>query len=76
MSRLGNIGGRLYRGEVSVNFVGRKRTWYSDVAAVALSAPFSAFVLFVRGVLTTCPAAGGRACRRGTWGLRRRRRSR
>jgi preprotein translocase subunit SecF len=28
MSRLGNIGGRLYRGEVSVDFVGRQRLWY------------------------------------------------
>jgi preprotein translocase subunit SecF len=29
MSRLGNIGGRLYRGEVSVDFVGRKKLWYT-----------------------------------------------
>ncbi len=29
MSRLGNIGGRLYRGEVSVEFVARKRLWYA-----------------------------------------------
>jgi preprotein translocase subunit SecF len=29
MSRLGNIGGRLYRGEVSVEFVARKRIWYA-----------------------------------------------
>jgi preprotein translocase subunit SecF len=28
MSRLGNIGGRLYRGEVSVEFVARKKVWY------------------------------------------------
>ena len=28
MSRLGQIGGKLYRGEVSVDFVGRKRLWY------------------------------------------------
>ncbi len=28
MSRLGNIGGRLYRGEVSVDFVGRQKLWY------------------------------------------------
>ncbi|MDQ2810739.1 MAG: protein translocase subunit SecF [Actinomycetota bacterium] len=36
MSRLGNVGGRLYRGEVSVNFVGRKRTWYSISGAILL----------------------------------------
>jgi hypothetical protein len=34
MSRFGNIGGRLYRGEVSVDSVGRKRTWYSISAAI------------------------------------------
>jgi preprotein translocase subunit SecF len=28
MSRLGTIGGRLYRGEVSLDFVGRQRLWY------------------------------------------------
>ncbi len=34
MSRLGNIPGRLYRGEVSVDFVGRKRLWYSISGAI------------------------------------------
>jgi preprotein translocase subunit SecF len=29
MSRLGSIGGRLYRGEVSVDFVGRRKLWYT-----------------------------------------------
>lgn len=29
MSALGNLGGRLYRGEVSVEFVSRQRLWYS-----------------------------------------------
>jgi preprotein translocase subunit SecF len=29
MSRLGAIGGRLYRGEVSFDFVGRKKLWYA-----------------------------------------------
>jgi preprotein translocase subunit SecF len=29
MSRIGGLGGRLYRGEVSVNFVGRQRLWYT-----------------------------------------------
>jgi preprotein translocase subunit SecF len=29
MSRLGNIGGRLHRGEVSLDFVGRQKTWYA-----------------------------------------------
>jgi len=34
MSRLGNIGGRLYRGEVSVDFVGRKKLWYMISGAI------------------------------------------
>jgi preprotein translocase subunit SecF len=29
MSRLGNLGGRLYRGDVSIEFVGRKKIWFS-----------------------------------------------
>ncbi len=29
MSWLGNVGGRLYRGEVSFDFVSRKKLWYS-----------------------------------------------
>jgi preprotein translocase subunit SecF len=29
MSRLGNMGGRLHRGEVSLDFVGRQKAWYT-----------------------------------------------
>jgi preprotein translocase subunit SecF len=29
MSRLGNIGGRLHRGEISLDFVGRQKSWYA-----------------------------------------------
>jgi preprotein translocase subunit SecF len=29
MSRLGNIGGRLHRGEIDLNFVGRQKSWYA-----------------------------------------------
>jgi preprotein translocase subunit SecF len=36
MSRLGQLGGRLYRGEVSYDFVGRQRRWYSISAAILL----------------------------------------
>jgi preprotein translocase subunit SecF len=28
MSRLGNIGGKLHRGEISLDFVGRQKVWY------------------------------------------------
>ena len=43
MSRLGNVGGRLYRGEVSVEFVGRRRLWYTIsglILVVAIGALF------------------------------------
>jgi preprotein translocase subunit SecF len=36
MSRLGQIGGRLYRGEVSYDFVGRKRRWYAISGAILI----------------------------------------
>lgn len=29
MSRLSGIGGRLYRGETSFDFIGRRKTWYA-----------------------------------------------
>src|ERR1039458_2641510 len=56
MSRLGNVGGRLYRGEVSVNFVGRKRTWYSISGAILL---ISIVALLVRGLDFSVDFKGG-----------------
>ena len=56
MSRLGEVGGRLYRGEVSVNFVGRKRTWYSISAAILL---ISVVALLVRGLNFSVDFKGG-----------------
>jgi preprotein translocase subunit SecF len=56
MSRLGNVGGRLYRGEVSVNFVGRKRTWYSISGAILL---ISIVALIVRGLDFSVDFKGG-----------------
>jgi preprotein translocase subunit SecF len=38
MSRLGNLPGRLYRGEVSVDFVGRRKLWYSISGAILVVA--------------------------------------
>jgi preprotein translocase subunit SecF len=41
MSKLGTIGARLYRGDVSVDFVGRRKTWYLislAIMVVAISA--------------------------------------
>jgi len=34
MALLGGIGGKLYRGEVSVEFVARQRLWYSISGAI------------------------------------------
>jgi preprotein translocase subunit SecF len=45
MSRLGNVGGRLYRGEVSVDFVGRQKLWYSISGAI-LAVSVLALVIF------------------------------
>jgi preprotein translocase subunit SecF len=45
MSRLGGIGGRLYRGEVSVDFVGRQRLWYTISGAI-LAVSVVALVVF------------------------------
>src|SRR5260370_41338356 len=45
MSRLGNIGGRLYRGEVSFDFVGRQKLWYKISGAI-LVVSIAALLIF------------------------------
>jgi len=45
MPRIGEIGGRLYRGDISVNFVGRRRLWYSISGAILLVSIVSLLVL-------------------------------
>jgi preprotein translocase subunit SecF len=45
MSRLGEIGGRLYRGEVSFDFVGRQRTWYTISGAILVISVLSLAIL-------------------------------
>ena len=45
MSRLGSIGGRLYRGEVSVDFVGRQKLWYRISGAI-LVVSIAALLIF------------------------------
>jgi preprotein translocase subunit SecF len=47
MSRLGDLGGKLYRGEVSFNFVGRQRLWYTISGIIIL---ISAVALLTRGL--------------------------
>ena len=56
MSRLGQIGGRLYRGEVSINFVGRQRLWYAISGAILL---ISIVALLVRGLDFSVDFKGG-----------------
>jgi preprotein translocase subunit SecF len=56
MSRLGQLGGRLYRGEVSVNFVGRQRMWYTISGVILL---VSVVALLVRGLNFSVEFKGG-----------------
>src|SRR5271170_1035016 len=56
MSRLGQLGGRLYRGEVSYDFVGRKRRWYAISGAILL---ISVVALFTRGLDFSVDFKGG-----------------
>jgi preprotein translocase subunit SecF len=56
MSRLGNVGGRLYRGEVSFDFVGRQRLWYMISGLILV---LSLVGLFARGLNFTVDFKGG-----------------
>jgi preprotein translocase subunit SecF len=52
----GGIAGRLYRGDVSVNFVGRQRTWYTISGLIVL---VSAIAVFVRKLNFSVDFKGG-----------------
>ena len=56
MSRLGGVGAKLYRGEVSVNFVGRQRLWYAISGLILL---ISIVALLVRGLDFSVDFKGG-----------------
>jgi preprotein translocase subunit SecF len=56
MAGVGGIAGRLYRGEVSVNFVGRQRTWYTISGLIVL---VSAIALIVRKLNFSVDFKGG-----------------
>jgi preprotein translocase subunit SecF len=56
MSRLGNITGRLYRGEVSIDFVGRKKLWYTISGIILL---VSVLALLFRGLDYSVEFKGG-----------------
>ena len=56
MSSLGSIGGKLYRGEVSVEFVGRQRLWYTISGVILV---VSAVALLVFGLNFSVDFKGG-----------------
>ncbi|HEY3200228.1 MAG TPA: protein translocase subunit SecF [Actinomycetes bacterium] len=58
MSRLGDVGGRLYRGEVSYDFVGRQKRWYILSGIVLLIAIVS---LMTKGLTLGIEFKGGAA---------------
>jgi preprotein translocase subunit SecF len=56
MSRLGNITGRLYRGEVSIEFVSRQKLWYTISGIILL---VSLLALLFRGLDYSVEFKGG-----------------
>jgi preprotein translocase subunit SecF len=56
MARHGGIASRLYRGEVSVNFVGRQRLWYAISGVILL---VSIVALLTRGLNYSVDFKGG-----------------
>jgi preprotein translocase subunit SecF len=56
MSRFGKIGNRLYTGDVSIDFVGRRRTWYAISALIVIVA---ALGLGLRGLNRGIEFKGG-----------------
>ena len=56
MSRLSEIPGRLYRGEVSVNFVGRRKLWYFISGLILV---ISVISLLTRGLNFSVDFKGG-----------------
>jgi preprotein translocase subunit SecF len=56
MSRITEVGGRLYRGEVSLNFVGRRKMWYRISAVILL---ISIVAVLVRGLDFSVDFKGG-----------------
>jgi preprotein translocase subunit SecF len=56
MSTLSGIGGRLYRGETSIDFIGKRRRWYAFSGVVIL---ISAIVLGTQGLHLGIEFKGG-----------------
>ena len=47
MAKFSGLGGRLYRGETSVDFIGKRKIWYSISGLLILA---SAVTLFTQGL--------------------------
>ena len=56
MAKLSGLGGRLYRGETSVDFIGKRRIWYSISGLLILA---SAVTLFTQGLHLGIEFKGG-----------------
>jgi preprotein translocase subunit SecF len=56
MSRLGNLTGRLYRGEISIDFVSRQKLWYTISGFILL---ISILALIFRGLDYSVDFKGG-----------------
>ena len=56
MAKFSGLGGRLYRGETSVDFIGKRKIWYSISGLLILA---SAFTLFTQGLHLGIEFKGG-----------------
>jgi len=56
MAKFSGLGGRLYRGETSVDFIGKRKIWYSISALLILA---SALTLFTQGLHLGIEFKGG-----------------
>ncbi len=56
MARLSGIGGRLYRGETSIDFIGKRRRWYAFSTILIIA---SAVTLFTQGLHLGIEFKGG-----------------
>ena len=56
MAKLSGLGGRLYRGETSVDFIGRRKIWYSFSLLLII---LSAVTIFTQGLHLGIEFKGG-----------------
>ena len=49
MSSLSGIGGRLYRGETSIDFIGKRRRWYAFSGILIIVSAIAAHVKLMKG---------------------------